>query len=219
MTISFGNTKDLGGSVKVVSYGPAGIGKTRMCATAPRPLVISAESGLLSLKKAGLPYMTVESLDDFRGAYLFVTENPKAAGFETICIDSASDIAQSALSVFKTQFTDARQAYGALDDMLVELRKWRQLPGRNVYITCKEEVWKETGQHMPSMPGNILRAEMPYLMDELICFRKMTGEDGKERRVIQCHPDIDHYAKDRSGALAQFEPPDLTHIFNKIKEH
>ena len=39
---------------------------------------------------------------------------------------------------------------------------------------------------------------------------------GIEYRYLRTHPDIQSEAKDRSGVLDVLEPPDLTHIFNKI---
>ena len=40
--------------VKALVYGPSGAGKTTLCATAPAPIIISAEAGLLSLLLFGL---------------------------------------------------------------------------------------------------------------------------------------------------------------------
>lgn len=40
--------------VKCIVYGRAGIGKTMLVATAPAPFLISAESGLLSLREQNI---------------------------------------------------------------------------------------------------------------------------------------------------------------------
>ena len=59
--------------VKVLVYGAPGAGKTRLCATAPKPFILSAESGLLSLRKEKLPYQVLStekaSSKDGRKAY------------------------------------------------------------------------------------------------------------------------------------------------------
>ena len=66
------------------------------------------------------------------------------------------------------------------------------------------------------MPGARLGAELPYLFDEVFQIGIGKTPDGVEYRYLRTHPDIQSEAKDRSGCLDALEPPDLTHIFNKI---
>ena len=220
MALVFGNTKDLGGSVKAMCYAPAGFGKTVLCGTAPSPLIISAENGLLSLKAMSIPFIEVRTMADFRDAFRFASESEHAANFDTFCIDSASDIAESALRDMKKTEKDPRKAYGQLnDDMMEELVKWKHLK-KSVYITCKQGSMTDgtTGvtQYAPSMPGKALPQEMPYWGDELFALRIIATEEGVPVRWIQTQPDVSYFAKDRSGCLDPYEPPNLTDIFNKI---
>jgi len=68
----------------------------------------------------------------------------------------------------------------------------------------------------PSMPGKQLGPALPYLFDEV--FRLYVGQtqQGQKYRAIQTDEDMQYTAKDRSGVLDAIEPPDLTHIFNKL---
>jgi len=221
MALKFGNTKELGGSIKAMCYAPAGYGKTKLCATAPSPLIISAENGLLSIKDEGIPYIEVTSLADFREAFLFVSESADAKSFQTICIDSITDIAETALTELKKEVKDGRQAYGQLgEEMLAEMRKWRHLDTKHVYMTCKQDRQVDTTigavQFVPTMPGNMLPKQLPYWGDELFALRIIPDKDGVQQRFIQTQPDMAYFAKDRSGRLNTFEPPNLTDIFNKI---
>ena len=50
--------------VKCIIFGGAGVGKTRAIATAPSPIIISAEQGLLSLMEVDVPYIEVNSLEE-----------------------------------------------------------------------------------------------------------------------------------------------------------
>ena len=63
------------GAVKVLVYGPAGIGKTTLCQTAPRPLIISAEGGMLSLRKVSIPVLEVNEIGDLNDIFLWLTTN------------------------------------------------------------------------------------------------------------------------------------------------
>lgn len=221
MALRFGNTGNLGGAIKAMCYAPAGTGKTVLCGTAPNPLIISAENGLLSLKQQNLPYLEIDCMADFKDAFRFASESADAKQFQTICIDSASDIAETALSAFKKTAKDPRQAYGQLnDEMLAELKKWRHFNDKHVYITCKQDRLVDGGtnttQFAPAMPGRQLPKEMPYWGDELFALRIIANEEGVMGHYIQTQPDMQYYAKDRSGRLDYFEPANLTHIFNKI---
>lgn len=219
MALRFGNTKDLGGSIKAMSFAPAGYGKTKLCGTAPAPLIISAEEGLLSLKREALPFIAIETLTDFQQAYNFVTESAQAKHFATICIDSASDIAEAILGEMMGKYKDPRQAYGEMaTGMMKELRKWKHIQNKHVYITCKQ-MTTSTGLNTTWMPGQQLPLQMPHWGDELFALRILKNpETGQEQRFLQTQPDINFYAKDRSGSLDFWEPPNLAFIFDKIQK-
>ena len=52
--------------IKCLVYGESGVGKTVLCSTAPDPIIISAESGLLSLRKKDIPVIEINSLKTLR---------------------------------------------------------------------------------------------------------------------------------------------------------
>ena len=76
MAIKITSTKDYGvDGVKIMVSGPAGIGKTVLCSTAPNPIIISAESGLLSLSDIDISVIEVKTVEDVMDAYQFLTES------------------------------------------------------------------------------------------------------------------------------------------------
>lgn len=224
--------------VKCLIYGPAGMGKTVLAATAPNPIMISAESGLLSLKKENLdrifgpnnpavaynmPVATVNCVQDLTDMYNWCANSHEAGNFQTICLDSLSEIAEVVLINAKAQAKDPRQAYGELITQMENLiRLFRDLPGKHVYMAAKMEPSKDelTGivKYGPSMPGAKLGSKLPYFFDEV--FRLGTNKDqqGNSFRFLQTQPDMQFEAKDRSGALAQMEYPFLSQVFNKIMQ-
>lgn len=208
--------------IKVLVYGPAGVGKTVLCATAPAPIILSAESGLLSLRKVRIPVLEIKTVVDLTDIYKWLTESAEAKQFETICMDSITEIAETILANSKRLNSDPRKAYGEMADHMIQLVKaYRDIPGKNVYMSAKMEKDKDevTGMMMygPSMPGKQAGPALPYLFDEV--FRLGVAKDEKQQpyRFIQTQPDLQYHAKDRSGELASVEPANLTHIFNKIK--
>lgn len=210
--------------IKAVVYGPAGAGKTTLCATLPSPVILSAEAGLLSLRKANLPFIVVESFDALVEAYNWVMKSAEAKQFQTICLDSVTEIAEVILCDLKTKNKDPRKAYGEVQDqMLSLLRDFRDLKEKNVYFSAKQDKIKDdsTGAIFfgPMMPGSKLPQQLPYFFDEVFQLQVFTDPQTKtETRALRTKRDHQYEAKDRSGTLDLWEPADLGYVFEKIRK-
>lgn len=197
------------------------MGKTVLCSTAPGPIILSAEGGALSLRKLQIPLIEIADVQDLQDAHSWLLQSAEARQFQTVCVDSISEVAEVVLNNAKRQVKDPRQAYGELiDKMEMVIREYRDLPGRNVYMSAKIESIKDemTGvvKYGPSMPGSKLGLKLPYFFDEVFRLGINKTPQGEAYRFLQTQPDLQYEAKDRSGALANVEPPDLAHIFRKI---
>ena len=207
--------------LKVLVYGESGAGKTRLLTTTGEPtVVISAEAGLLSIRDSDVSVIEVGSIADVHEAYEFLAGGD-GARFKWVCLDSISEIAEVVLADEKRNEKDPRRAYGAMSEQMVELVKaFRDLPGRNVYVSAKLDKVKDeiTGGLMygPSAPGQQLGKALPYLFDEVWMLRVERDADGNLTRWLQTQGDNQRIAKDRSGALEMFETPDLAAVIAKI---
>lgn len=199
-------------SVKMCVYGPAGVGKTVLCATAPNPIIISSEAGLLSLASRDVPYVEIKRIEDFDRAYRMVSKSDH----KTICIDSLSEIAEVLLKKLKDEAKDPRQAYLQMAEaMLNMIRNFRDLKSRHVVFVTKMDSRLDdvdVMQHKPVLPGQMLNAQLPYFVDELFCMI----QDRKGERWLQTEGDRNRICKDRSGKLDKLEAPNLTDIIAKI---
>lgn len=206
--------------VKVLVYGQAGAGKTSLIQTLPNPVVLSAEGGLLSLHDADVPYIEVTSMATLKEAYTWLTESEEATGFNSVALDSISEIAEVCLNHEKKIAKDPRQAYGAMQEQMADIiRAFRDLPGRNVYMSAKlEKTQDEMGRvlYSPSMPGNKTGQSLPYFFDEVLALRVEKDAEGITQRALMCDSDGLWLAKDRSGKLDAWESPDLGDIIAKI---
>lgn len=216
------STKDYAANgIKILVHGQAGIGKTCLCASLPDPVILSAESGLLSLSGLDLPAIEIRTIDDLSEAYQWIAESDEAKQYKSICLDSISEIAEVVLTNEKGKEKDPRKAYGNLQDIMSDLmRAFRDLPGRNVYFSAKQErVQDENGRILfgPSMPGQKLAQQIPYLFDEVFSYQMVRDENNVPKRVLLTQPDGISVAKDRSGRLDLWEEPDLGKIISKIR--
>lgn len=206
--------------VNIVVYGMAGAGKTTLIKTLPNPIIISAEGGLLSLADTDLPYIEVSSYQDLREAYEFCISDD-CKDFESIAIDSISEISEVILNHEKKATKDGRAAYGETASQVLELmRAFRDISGKNVYFSAKcEKQQDETGRllYSPSMTHNKLTQAVPYLADEVLALRAEKDQEGNLQRALMCVTDGLWQAKDRSGKLDAWESPDLGEVINKIR--
>ena len=223
MPMTFTNTDQATSrGVKLLVHGESGAGKTFMIRTLLErhsPVIISAEGGTLSLRDVSIPVIEVANMADVQEAYRFVRDSEEAKGFDWICVDSLSEILEVLLADEKERSPDPRQAYGAVIDHGQSLvRDFRDLQGRNVYFSAKQDFVKDDhGRSFFSLsaPGSKLQQKIPYLLDEVFALR-VWEEESQVKRMLQTGPDGRYQAKDRSGALEFMEPPDLAHIAAKI---
>jgi len=206
--------------VKVLVYGQAGAGKTSLIKTLPQPIVLSAEGGLLSIQDADLPFIEISDMETLREAYTWLTQSDEANGFQSVALDSISEIAEVVLNAEKKATKDPRQAYGAMQEQMADIiRAFRDLPGRHVYMSAKlEKTQDEMGRvlYAPSMPGNKTGQALPYFFDEVLALRVEKDSDNNTQRALMCDSDGLWLAKDRSGKLDAWEAPDLGAIIAKI---
>jgi hypothetical protein len=177
---------------------------------------------LLSLRRVSIPVLEIHSLEDLSEAYGWCLYSREAQQFQTVCLDSITEIGEVVLAKAKHGVKDPRQAYGELLDRMSQLvRSFRDMPSKHVYFSAKEESFKEdvTGvvKYGPSMPGSKLGPLLPYFFDEVFRLGIGKAQDGSSYRFLQTQPDFQYVAKDRSGSLAAVEQPDLGSIFNKIQ--
>jgi hypothetical protein len=224
MAVKLVSTRDSAhlSGLKFLIHAPSGAGKTTLSSTTGEStIIISAESGLLSLSGFDIPAIEVKTLEELYEAYAFVADSEQGQQFSWVVLDSISEIAEVVLNAEKKTARDPRQAYGALAEKMTDLiRAFRDLPGRNVVFLCKQEKIKDEQSgailYAPSMPGNMLKQGIAYFFDFVGALRVEKDGEGNPTRWIQFRRDFSFEAKDRSGVLEMFEPPNLRTIADKV---
>lgn len=208
--------------VKMLVYGSAGSGKTTLCGTAPSPLIISAEAGLLSLRGKRIPVITVVGIQDVWDALTWVQNSGAKQGIQTVCLDSISEIVEKVLDTEKKRSRDPRMAYGDMASISIGLVKaFRDLKGFHVLVTAKQTSNTDpvTGvdKATPTAPGQQVGPALPYLFDLVMHAYADKDASGVPYHALRTHASFNVEAKDRSGCLDEIEYPDVNNIINKIQ--
>ena len=207
---------------KILVYGMAGAGKTYLSQTAPRKvLVISAEAGLLSIRDA----KNVEAIEVKNAAEVVEVYEALHSGklqYDTVCLDSISEISELLLQAEKAKHKDARKAYGEVQESVTNvMRAFRDLQMHVMFI-CKEDKVNNDGvfEQAPKMVGTKLGQSITYFFDEVLALRVIEDTDAEgnpvQARWLQTRIGQGYVAKDRSGKLEAFEEPNLTKLIEKL---
>lgn len=192
-------------------YGESGAGKTTLASTLDSVVVISVESGLLSLKGHDVPYVECTTLAQVREAIIWAAKSE----YKNIFIDSLSEIASLVVDEAKKKFPDSKntmQLWGLYNENITKMIKFTRDLKKNVIYTALEKVEKnETGKryHLPDLPGSIA-SRAPQFFDFVFNLKVIQREDEKHRVLITDKQD--RYVCKSRLVLQEFEEPYLGKI-------
>lgn len=204
--------------VKSVVYGPAGSGKTPIINTAPRPVLLSCEPGLLSMRNSNVPTWqgyTPQTINDF---FSWFFNSAETKNFDTLAVDSTTYMAQIYLqSALKTN-KHGLAAYGEMaTETLKHLNTLYYTREKHTYLIAQQEIINENGITIkrPYYPGKQLPIELPHKYDQILQLDIQNVPGVGQVKAFRCQASIDVLARDRTGMLAEFEPPDFSGIIKK----
>lgn len=211
--------------IKCVVYGQSGVGKTRLILTCPRPLVLSAEKGLLSIRGNNVMMMPeISTLAELVAAQNWCLNDKGSAAFDTVIIDSITEIAEVVLRISSSTNKDGRKAHGEATSLIVNnvFRGFRDVPRKHVVFIAKErgdeDAFTHVVQYKPDMPNTTMRTALPGYFDFVFRYINTLTPDGQRWSGLQTFGDAQCIAKDRSGKLGPYELPNLGALFAKAMQ-
>jgi phage nucleotide-binding protein len=208
-------------------YGQSGVGKTSLAKTmSGETLIVSLESGLLSLADSDIDYVVIEgktAKEKVQNVRDIVKELQGTSLYKNIFIDSMTELSQIFIEyqfdLINNDKSKTLPAYGDYNKMMrVFIKTVRDMGQYNIVMTALEKTDKdEVGRRftIPDLVGNVSHA-IPQFFDEVFHYQIIEKEEKQHRFLLTGgHQSI--VAKDRSGKLAQYEKPNLGDIFKKIQ--
>lgn len=243
--------------VTICLAGIPGIGKTSQVRTLrerlPKALMINCEAGDLAIADVSIDVIHEPSWEELIDIGLILggpdsvqgpselyskarydalmnkSEYARLATYQTIFIDSVTDVSRRSLAFAERQpeaFSHGRKnllgVYGLHARQMVSLlSRLQRGRTRNIIMTCVlERVVDNLGTATWDLQieGARTGRELPAIIDELIIMNFVDFGDGKPARAfITGQPNPWNYpSKDRSGRLDLYERPDLGALLDKL---
>lgn len=217
------------GKIKAFVYGFSGAGKTSLAKTLPKCLVISAESGLMSLAGSGVAYIDISQDDagnlipkekriERLGEVYRWLMTDEAKNYEWVMLDSLTEIGQCLADRMAKEYPDRKDALVKWGEYATRMRdlvkSFRDLPCHNVLITSLAVIDKdENGKRFAAvdLQGSISQKLAGYF-DLFMFLNSSKQDDGTIRRELICQPEDWVAAKTRTNPpdkLLPREPADM----------
>lgn len=206
--------------VKALVYGAPGTGKTPLIGSLPRPVILATEPGLLSMKGSTIPTWEADTCPKIEEFFQWFNQSHEANEFDSLAIDSVSQMAEIYLKKNLKKERHGLKAYGNMATEVMEhLETLYYRKYKHIYLIAKMVVNDEGGgtlRKRPYFPGKELNVKIPHLYDEILFIDhvQVQGQQGMQK-AIRTQGTINIEARDRSGKLAELEPWDMGALFNK----
>lgn len=222
--------------VKSIIFGGPGSGKTPLMNTAPKPVLLVTEPGMLSMRNSPIKHCRVATtypeISDFLTWFF---KSNEAKQFHTLGIDSISNIAEIVLKEEMSKCKDGRMAYGKMSEKVMQIcDSLFYMPEKHIVLIAKQcfvENGKQTLiqngevnyesilQKRPFFPGKDLNIKTTHLFDNVMHLGEanVPGQQAPVK-VLRTKEVTEIFARERSGLLNELEPPNLDAIFTKAMQ-
>lgn len=229
---------------KVLMYAHHGWGKTSQAANYQKTLgkgfIISGESGLSSIRSAGIDYLPFSSFDgrhdpannvySFKGiCEMMTTKEFKDAGYQWIMVDSLTELSDLALAHVEAQHKGEKNGFKVWGDyasLLIGACKWvRDLPYHVVVTALAKEESNDNGEieYWPMVKGSAVQKQLPGIFDCVLCGVRTTSVEPSGAVRIRRLIVTDEYkgwhgkVRDEKRRLKSVEDvADITELFAKM---
>lgn len=209
------------GCLNMLVYGVSGVGKTVFAATAPEPLFLDMEGGLLSVAGSRVDRVEVKNYGDLKEAYRFLKAGEHK--YASAVLDSLTELEKIVMgSVLAETGREAprHKEWNLWTARMRDIiRAFRDLPLNTIMTALEAEIKDEaTGAVMrrPAMPGRFGFELAGYFDLVLYLYVEQDRASSNFLRHLRTVGDEHLVAKDRFGKLPPIIEPDFALIYQTI---
>lgn len=197
---------------KVLVHGPSGAGKTRFASTWPNPILFDIEGGSMSIDKDKDVAVVAKDQINLTSLIEYVDwlSTPDAAQYETVIMDSLTELQAQFLNEKLKTVPDPRMAYGQWQSYLRELMQKLFDLNKNVLVICRSKMGEDiegAEKLFPELSPSAF-STVPALVDyAIVITSKTTGLGLKATSTpmaFGAHPK--YWTKARSIIKPEFQP-------------
>lgn len=153
-----------------------------------------------------------KALDEF---FKWFFGSSETKNFETIAIDSISEMSVLYLKEGERLHRHGLQSYGYMAEKVLEqLNGLYYTKEKHTYLIAKEET-QSNGFKRPSFPGKVLPVEVPHKYDAILRLAIHNVPGVGQTKAFRCIGSIDELSRNRTGILNEFEPSDYGALIRK----
>lgn len=226
--------------LKILAYGANGKGKTRLGATAPKPIIIDADHGTMSIRKfPDVKVFKIERWPDIDLAYWYLKKGDHDR--ETVVLDTVTSLAQLCMKFVlgdeasrdptKDPDMPSKREWGKVGELMrTIILNFRELPMHVVYLAQERRGYAEEDEEAPEVYPEVspsVRTTLTAAVDIIgrQYVREVVVKGGEGKKVAQpsfrmlIGPSERYVTKDRSeaGLPKVIRDPNITSILKKIK--
>lgn len=221
--------------VKSIIFGAPGSGKTPLINTAPRPVLLVTEPGMLSMRDSQIPSWEAYTPELIKEFFDWFHGSKEAGNFDTLGVDSISNIADILLAEELKKQKHGLKAFGTMAERVLDIaNKLFYMPQKHIVLIAKQGLFENGRQtilqggeviHEPVMqkkpffPGQILNTNMPHLFDNVLHLSKaMVPGQPQPVSALRTVEIPEVFSRSRSGTFSELEPPHLGNLFAKAMQ-
>jgi len=218
------STKDIKpDKINMLIVGESGAGKTTLAKTLKgKTLIISCESGLLSLMGSEIDFVEVDSKNSAANVEVLknILSSKQINNYDNIYIDSLTEIADYFLAYAKKEYPEEKQTqkmYGYYKQILTGFIKYVRDMDKNVFFTSLQKTDKDESGirwNLPDIKGSLAYSANGYF--DFVFNLQVVKKDDKDIRALLTQNRQGFTCKDRSGKLDEWEKPNLGSIIDKV---
>ena len=171
----------------------------------------------MSLRGSNVPTWEAYSADKVDEFFEWLFKSNEAKKFQTVVVDSISQMAELYLQKALKEVKHGLQAYGTMSTQtLAKLNALYFTKEKHTYLTAKQEIITDGFSYKrPYFPGKELPVKIPHMYDAILHLDLQNIPGYGTHKAFRCHPAIDVLARDRTSLLSEYEPP---HFGNLVKK-